>query len=56
MAIHLERSYGGTAVDLPHTESAARDCVLLPLFPGLPDEAQDYVVGQLDQYAIVQAA
>ena len=56
MAIHLERSYGGTAVDLPQTEAAARDCVLLPLFPGLSDEAQDYVVGQLAQYAVAQAA
>ena len=28
---------------LPHTEAAARDVVLLPLFPGLRRRAQDYV-------------
>ncbi len=56
MAIHLEKSYADPVVDLPHTEAAARDVVLLPLFPGLSDEAQDYVIGQLAQYALAQAA
>lgn len=44
MAIHLEDSYAGSGVDLPHTEAAAREVVLLPLFPGLEDEAQDHVI------------
>ncbi len=48
MAIHLEGAYGGTGAELPHTEAAARDVVLLPLFPGLTDEAQDYVIARLD--------
>jgi perosamine synthetase len=56
MAIHLERSYGESGVDMPHTEAAARDVVLLPLFPGLPDEAQNYVVDRLARHAIAQAA
>jgi perosamine synthetase len=47
MAIHLEQSYAGTAGPLPHTEAAAADTVLLPLFPGLGDEQQDYVVDRL---------
>jgi perosamine synthetase len=47
MAIHLEQSYEGTAGPLPHTEAAAADTVLLPLFPGLGDEQQDYVVDRL---------
>jgi dTDP-4-amino-4,6-dideoxygalactose transaminase len=47
MAIHLEQSYEGTAGPLPHTEAAAADTVLLPLFPGLVDEQQDYVVDRL---------
>jgi perosamine synthetase len=47
MAIHLEASYAGTAADLPHTEAAARDHVLLPLFPGLTEEQQDFVVDRL---------
>ncbi len=52
MAIHLEDSYAGTGVDLPQTEAAAREVVLLPLFPGLGDEAQDYVVDRLVQHAL----
>ena len=56
MAIHLEQSYGDPAVELPHTEAAARDVVLLPLFTGLSDEAQDHVIARLSQYAMAQAA
>jgi perosamine synthetase len=44
MAIHLEASYANCAGPLPHTEAAANEFVLLPLFPGLTDEQQDYVV------------
>ena len=47
MAIHLEQSYQNSAGPLPHTEAAADDFVLLPLFPGLTDEQQDYVVDRL---------
>ena len=56
MAIHLEGAYAESGADLPHTEAAARDVVLLPLFPGLSDEAQDYVVDRLAQHAVAQAA
>jgi dTDP-4-amino-4,6-dideoxygalactose transaminase len=56
MAIHLEEAYEGTGADLPNTEAAARDVVLLPLFPGLSAEAQDYVVDRLAQHAIARAA
>jgi dTDP-4-amino-4,6-dideoxygalactose transaminase len=44
MAIHLEGAYAGSEESLPHTEAAAREVVLLPLFPGLGDEAQDHVI------------
>jgi perosamine synthetase len=47
MAIHLEQSYQNTAGPLPNTEAAAEEFVLLPLFPGLADEQQDYVVERL---------
>jgi dTDP-4-amino-4,6-dideoxygalactose transaminase len=47
MAIHLEQSYQNTAGPLPHTEAAAEEFVLLPLFPGLTDEQQGYVVERL---------
>lgn len=56
MAIHLEQAYASPAVHLPHTEAAARDVVLLPLFPGLSDEAQDYVVERLAAQAVAKAA
>jgi dTDP-4-amino-4,6-dideoxygalactose transaminase len=56
MAIHLERSYAESGIELPHTEAAARDVVLLPLFPGLTDEAQNYVVDRLARHAIAEAA
>jgi dTDP-4-amino-4,6-dideoxygalactose transaminase len=47
MAIHLEQSYQNSAGFLPHTEAAASEFVLLPLFPGLADEMQDFVVDRL---------
>jgi dTDP-4-amino-4,6-dideoxygalactose transaminase len=57
MAIHLEQSYQNTAGSLPHTEAAANEFVLLPLFPGLSDEQQNYVVERLGVItgAVVQA-
>jgi perosamine synthetase len=54
MAIHLEDSYATAGFDLPHTEAAARDVVLLPLFPGLSDEAQDHVLDRLARYAVAE--
>jgi perosamine synthetase len=54
MAIHLEASYGDSDADLPHTEAAAQDVVLLPLFPGLSEEAQDYVVDRLATLAVAE--
>ena len=51
MAIHLEEAYSDAGAELPHTEAAADDVVLLPLFPGLGDEAQSYVIERLANYA-----
>ncbi len=45
MAIHLEDAYAEEGLRLPHTEAAAREVVLLPLFPGLKDDEQDRVTG-----------
>jgi perosamine synthetase len=57
MAIHLEQSYHNSAGPLPHTEAAADETVLLPLFPGLADEQQDFVADRLGVLtgAVVQA-
>jgi len=56
MAIHLEGAYADSAISLPHTEAAAREVVLLPLFPGLGDEAQDRVIESLGAVATAGVA
>ena len=56
MGIHHEAAYSQCASDLPHTDAAARDVVLLPLFPGLSDEAQDHVLACISQYVVAEAA
>jgi perosamine synthetase len=55
MAIHLEGAYADPEIRLPHTEAAARDVVLLPLFPGLGDESQGYVIDRINRLALVGA-
>jgi dTDP-4-amino-4,6-dideoxygalactose transaminase len=56
MAIHMEEAYASTRVDLPHTEAAAADVVMLPLYAELPEEHQDYVLERLADHVIAQAA
>ncbi len=49
LAIHAEPAYAGSATTaLPHTEEAAAQTVLLPLFAGLTDADQDAVVAALE--------
>jgi perosamine synthetase len=56
MAIHHERAYAGPRAPLPHTDAAAEQVLLLPLFPGLADEALEYVVERLAGHLMAQAA
>jgi dTDP-4-amino-4,6-dideoxygalactose transaminase len=56
MAIHEEQAYADTVADLPHTEAATRESLMLPLFPGLSDEQQDYVIDRLATHATALAA
>jgi dTDP-4-amino-4,6-dideoxygalactose transaminase len=57
MAIHHEPSYPEPLrVPLPHTEAAAADVIMLPLFPGLTDEQQDYVIERLAAHVVALAA
>jgi perosamine synthetase len=57
MAIHEEASYPeALRVPLPHTEAAARDVVMLPLFPGLTDDQQSYVIERLAAHLVSLAA
>jgi len=46
-AIHHEPPYRDGVPELPNTESAARDALLLPLFPDLTETQQDYVLESL---------
>jgi perosamine synthetase len=56
MAIHREGAYEGAAGPLPHTDAAADHVLMLPLFAGLTDEQQDYVIDRLAEHAIARAA
>jgi perosamine synthetase len=56
MAIHEEASYTGPHADLPHTEAAARETLMLPLFADLTEREQDYVIDRLAAHAVRQAA
>jgi len=56
MAIHEELSYQGPHAGLGHTEAAARDVLMLPLFPGLTEEQQDHVIACLAEHAMSKAA
>jgi perosamine synthetase len=56
MAIHEERAYAGVAADLPHTEAASRESLMLPLFPGLSYEQQDHVIERLAAHVAALAA
>lgn len=56
MAIHREPAYAGGSRSLPHTDAAARDILMLPLFPDLSEHEQDYVIDRLAAYAMAQAA
>ena len=51
MAIHQEASYAGEPVRLPHTEAAAREVLMLPLFADLSYDEQDYVIERLAEHA-----
>jgi perosamine synthetase len=56
MAIHEEQAYAGVAAALPHTEAASRDSMMLPLFPGLTEDQQDYVIDCLANHVTALAA
>jgi perosamine synthetase len=56
MAIHEEQAYAGSGAQLPNTEAAARDSLMLPLFPDMSDEQQDYVIERLAMHVSAVAA
>jgi perosamine synthetase len=61
MAIHEEASYTARSSDLPqlalpHTEAATRETLMLPLFPDLSEDEQDYVLERLEACMLALAA
>lgn len=54
MAIHEEAAYPGE-YDLPHTEAASHEMLMLPLFPDLTAEQQDYVIARLTHHVSATA-
>jgi perosamine synthetase len=57
MAIHHERAYDDAIrADLRHTDAATREIVMLPLFPDLTFEQQDYVIDRIAAHALAKAA
>jgi dTDP-4-amino-4,6-dideoxygalactose transaminase len=56
MAIHEEMAYADADASLPHTEAAACDVLMLPLFTGLTEEQQDYVVERIAEQVVARAA
>jgi perosamine synthetase len=56
MAIHHEDPYVASSGPLPHTDAAAADVLMLPLFPDLTEEQQDYVIDRLAAHVVALAA
>jgi perosamine synthetase len=56
MAIHQEAAYGDARAELPHTEAASAESLMLPLFAGLSDEQQDHVIDCLATHVAALAA
>lgn len=61
MAIHEEASYANRSADaarfeLPHTEAATRETLMLPIFPDLGEDQQDYVLERLEACMLALAA
>jgi dTDP-4-amino-4,6-dideoxygalactose transaminase len=58
MAIHHEAAYAGAVDpgDLPHTDAAAEEVLMLPLFAELTDEQQNYVIERMAAHVVAKAA
>lgn len=56
MAIHHEAPYAQAAEGLANTDAAAREVLMLPIFPDLSVEQQDYVIERLARHGMAQAA
>lgn len=56
MTIHEEAAYADAGVCLPHSEAAAREVIILPLFADMTSAQQDHVLDRLAAHTLAQAA
>ena len=56
MTIHEEAAYADAGVELPHSEAATRDVLMLPLFADMTERQQDHVLDRLTVHAMAEAA
>ncbi len=61
MAIHEEGAYDdqpavGGRLGLENTEAAARETLMLPIFPDLSEQEQNYVLERLAAHVLERAA
>jgi perosamine synthetase len=57
MASHHEEAYAAQGpFDLPHTDAAAAEVLMLPLYPGMTDAEQDLVIERLAVHVHAHAA
>jgi perosamine synthetase len=56
MAIHHEAAYAGPALALAHTDAAAAEVLMLPIFPGLTEVEQAHVLDRLAAHTVAVAA
>jgi dTDP-4-amino-4,6-dideoxygalactose transaminase len=56
MAIHTEAAYGREQVELPFTDAATEETFMLPLFSGMTEDQQEYVIDRLGASVATLAA
>jgi dTDP-4-amino-4,6-dideoxygalactose transaminase len=56
MAIHHEPCYADQSAALPHTDAAADEVLMLPLFPDMSERQQHYVIERLAAQTVALAA
>jgi perosamine synthetase len=56
MAIHREAAYAGADVELPNTDMITDETFMLPLFPGLSEEEQEYIIERVSSHVLALAA
>jgi perosamine synthetase len=56
MAIHQESAYAGSGAALPNTDRVTSDTLMLPIFPGLTEEQQDYIIERVCSQVMALAA